>query len=60
MWAVYGGIYTDTKFETLEPGTEEHHGPYPTYKEAYDKWNERTRWLLDVCCHRVRIREVER
>jgi hypothetical protein len=53
MFIVKGGIYTDTKFETLEPGTEENYGPFETREEAVSTWRSKMGWMIDTCCHRL-------
>jgi hypothetical protein len=55
MYIVYGGVYTDTSFETLDPQTEEEYGPFDTYEEALAVWRGKMGWNVDNCCHRLRI-----
>lgn len=55
MYVVTGGIYTDTDFKTLEPGTEETYGPFEDYKKALEVWGSRTWAKVDICCHRMQI-----
>jgi hypothetical protein len=58
MYFVEGGIYTGTDFTTLEPGTEERYGPFDNHDDAVSEWNGRTWAKVDICCHRLTIREV--
>lgn len=55
MYIVTGGVYTDTKFEQLIDGTQERHGPYETYEEAYDLWKSRMFLNVDNALHRLQI-----
>lgn len=55
---VRGGIFTDTTFTDVEPGTEEEYGPFDTYKDAIREWTSRTfTQKLDICTHRLKIVE---
>jgi hypothetical protein len=57
---VIGGEYTDLSFTTLAAGArEERHGPFATYKEAYQRWQERARATIDDAMVRVRIVEEQ-
>jgi hypothetical protein len=59
MFSVDGGIFTDTTFTKVQPGTEEHYGPYKTYNQALECW--RTGMFnqkLDICTHRLLIKEI--
>lgn len=54
-WVV-GGEYTDTRFETIAPGrTLERHGPFATYKQAYQAWARRAWATVDDCHCRFRV-----
>ncbi len=56
-WVV-GGEYTDLRFDTLAPGArEERHGPFASYKEAYEIWQSRARATIDDALVRFRIIE---
>lgn len=52
---VSGGIYTGTDFVSLEPGTEECYGPFPTMERATTEWSARSRAKIDICTHRLMI-----
>lgn len=59
-YIVKGGIYTDTTFTKLVPGTEEQYGPFATYPEAKDQWHRATfTQKLDIATHRVFIEEID-
>lgn len=50
---VHGGVYKDTTFKEVLPGTYEHYGPFTNYKDAYDTWKARS-WLnVDNCHHKL-------
>lgn len=53
IWVVWGGIFTDTSFTTLEPGTEELHGPYPDEATATRAWQDHMRRKVDIATHRL-------
>ncbi|WP_424813497.1 DUF4170 domain-containing protein [Roseococcus sp. YIM B11640] len=53
IWVVWGGIFTDFTFETLEPGTEELHGPYHDEATALRAWRDETRRKVDIATHRL-------
>jgi hypothetical protein len=58
MYWVTGGEFTDLSFKTLRPGTtEERHGPFASYKEAYEVWQSRARATIDDAMVRFRIIE---
>jgi Domain of unknown function (DUF4170) len=58
MYWVIGGEYTDLSFTKLAPGAqEERHGPFATYKEAYEVWQSRARATIDDAMVRFRIIE---
>jgi hypothetical protein len=54
---VIGGVYENTKFETLVEGKGEKHGPFPTYDEAKKIWQSRSWALVDDCHARFTIEE---
>lgn len=57
MYIVEGGVFTDTSFTKIEPGTEERYGPFLTYEDAEKAWSSYSRWKVDICTHRLNIRE---
>lgn len=55
---VIGGEYADARFETLALGTsEERHGPFASYDDAYIVWQARARATVDDALVRFRIIE---
>ena len=53
IWVVWGGVFTDTSFTKLEPGTEELHGPYHDEETAMRAWRDETRRKVDIATHRL-------
>lgn len=53
IWVVWGGVFTDTDFKTLEPGTEELHGPFHDEQAALRAWRDETRRKVDIATHRL-------
>ena len=53
IWVVWGGVFTDTDFRTLEPGTEELHGPFHDEETANRIWRDETRRKVDIATHRL-------
>lgn len=53
IWVVWGGVFTDTQFLTLEPGTEELHGPFHDEATALRAWRDQTRRKVDIATHRL-------
>ena len=57
FWVV-GGEYADSSFERLAKGaSEERHGPFMSYEEAYATWQARARATIDDALVRFRIVE---
>ncbi len=54
-WVV-GGVYKDTRFADAERG-EERHGPFESYKDAYDAWARLAWRSVDDCHARYRIEQ---
>jgi hypothetical protein len=54
---VRGGVYCDTNFAEVEPGTDESYGPFDTREEAEKVWSGKARANIDTCCHRLVIVE---
>jgi hypothetical protein len=57
-YTIHGGVFTDTSFTEIEPGTEERYGPFETYEEAVKVWRGRAGWKVDTCTHRLFVLEV--
>jgi hypothetical protein len=58
IFVVWGGVFTDTRFETLEPGTEELHGPFHDEAAATRAWRDETRRKVDIATHRLFVMEA--
>jgi hypothetical protein len=58
IWVVWGGIFTDTSFTVLEPGTEELHGPFHDEPTAHRAWQDATRRKVDIATHRLFVLEA--
>ncbi len=57
-WVVWGGVFTDTGFERLEPGTEELFGPFHDEDAATRAWRDETRRKVDIATHRLFVMEA--
>jgi hypothetical protein len=53
IWILWGGVFTDTSFTTLEPGTEQLLGPYPDEATAERAWKDEMRRKVDIATHRL-------
>lgn len=53
IWVVWGGVFTDTGFTTLEPGTEQLFGPFHDEATALLAWRDETRRKVDLATHRL-------
>jgi len=53
VWILWGGVFTDTSFTVLEPGTEELHGPFPDEATATRAWRDAMRRKVDIATHRL-------
>lgn len=58
IFVVWGGVFTDTTWERLEPGTEELHGPYPDEETATRAWRDETRRKVDIATHRLFVMQA--
>jgi hypothetical protein len=58
MYNVIGGVWTDTTFTEIVPGTEEEYGPFESYDEAVKVWRGRMGWMVDTCEHRLFIVQI--
>lgn len=55
IWVVWGGVFTDSRFAELEPGTEEFYGPFHDEGAAVQAWKAATMQKVDVASHRLTI-----
>lgn len=53
FWVVWGGVFTDMRFQELEPGTEQLLGPFPDEAAALLAWRDGTRRQVDIATHRL-------
>jgi hypothetical protein len=60
LYFIWGGVFTDSTWTTLEPGTEESHGPYHDAATAERVWNEKARRNIDIANHRLFVLSVDR
>lgn len=58
IWIVWGGIFRDTSFREIEPGTEELHGPFHDEETALRAWRDETRRKVDIASHRLFVMEA--
>jgi hypothetical protein len=58
IWVVWGGIFTDTSFTRLDPGTEELHGPFHDPAAAERAWRDEMRRKVDIATHRLFVMEA--
>lgn len=53
QYFVWGGVWEDFNFQSIEPGKYEEYGPFDSYQEAYDTWKSKV-WLnVDNGLHRL-------
>jgi hypothetical protein len=52
---VEGGVFTDTTFTDIVPGTDERYGPFKDYDHALSVWRGKMGWNIDICSHRLFI-----
>lgn len=59
IWVVWGGVFTDTSFTVLEPGTEQLFGPFPDEAAATRCWRDEMRRKVDIATHRLFVMRAE-
>ncbi len=57
-YMVIGGVFTDTAWTEVVPGTEEMIGPFERYEDAVKAWRGRVGWMVDTCTHRLFVVQV--
>ena len=58
-WVV-GGIYENTKFEEIKDGFQlEKYGPFSTYAEAKEQWEQYSWKNVDNCYVRYTIKKID-
>jgi hypothetical protein len=60
LWFVWGGVFTDTTWRDLEPGTEQCLGPFHDERTAQRTWREETHRRVDTAQHRLFVIEAPR
>lgn len=60
LFFVWGGVFADTSWQDLEPGTEECHGPYHDLETAERVWRDEMRRRVDTAQHRLFVIETKR
>jgi hypothetical protein len=60
LWFVWGGVFTDSTWQDVEPGSEECHGPIHDAATAERVWRDETRRRVDTAQHRLFVIEVPR
>lgn len=60
LWFVWGGIFTDSRWLDLEPGSEECFGPFHDAAIAERIWRDEMRRRVDTAQHRLFVIEVPR
>ncbi|MCK8783874.1 DUF4170 domain-containing protein [Roseomonas sp. NAR14] len=53
LYFVWGGVFVDREFHTLEAGTEECYGPFHDADTAERTWKEKARRNIDIAQHRL-------
>ncbi len=59
IWVVWGGVFTDTRFATLESGTEQLFGPFHDEETATRIWRDETRRKVDIATHRLFVMRAQ-
>lgn len=60
LYFIWGGVFTDSRWEDLEPGTEESFGPFHDAATAERVWRDEMRRRVDTAMHRLFVIEAER
>ena len=60
LWFVWGGIFTDSRWQDLEPGSEGCHGPFHDQATAQRIWRDEMRRRVDTAQHRLFVIEAPR
>lgn len=55
---ITGGVYNDTTFTTVVPGTEEQYGPFERCEDAVNVWRGKMGRMIDTCEHRLFVVET--
>jgi hypothetical protein len=60
LWFVWGGVFTDSTWQDIEPGSEQCFGPVHDAATAERIWRDETRRRVDTAQHRLFVIEVPR
>ena len=60
LWFVWGGVFADSNWQDLEPGSEECFGPFYDAATAERVWRDEMRRRVDTAQHRLFVLEVPR
>lgn len=60
LWFVWGGVFADSAWQDLEPGSEECFGPFHDAATAERVWRDEMRRRVDTAQHRLFVIEVAR
>jgi len=60
QWWVIGGVWEDTSWKKVLPGTAECHGPYATHREAEKQWRALSWAHVDNCHARFIVEEHDK
>ena len=60
LWFVWGGVFADSNWQDLEPGSEECFGPFHDAATAERVWRDEMRRRVDTAQHRLFVIEVAR
>ena len=60
LWFVWGGVFADSNWQDLEPGSEECFGPFHDAATAERVWRDEMRRRVDTAQHRLFVLEVPR
>ena len=60
LYFIWGGIFTDSRWEEIEPGTEESFGPFHDAATAERVWRDEMRRRVDNAMHRLFVIETPR
>jgi hypothetical protein len=58
IYYVWGGIFEDTTFRSLTPGTEESYGPFHDEATADRIWRAQTSRNVDIAQHRLFVLSI--
>jgi hypothetical protein len=60
LFFLWGGVFTDSRWEEIEPGTEQSFGPFHDAATAERVWRDEMRRNVDQAMHRLFVIQVPR